>query len=132
MTFILSLRRTTGSYRSRPVLYILLLTMKWCNKKTVYKLSSFHNEELVDTEHHYRMHKMIKKPKCVVDYNRLMETVNQIAIPVQDLPCCPMCNIMFRKITHAIPLLKAISIIQLYYIISYYYILRCYSFLNCN
>ena len=76
-------------------------------------LSSFHNEELVETKRHHRTQKIIKKPKCVVNYNRLMGTVEQIAMPVLDLRCWSMCDIIFRKIPHAILLLKAINIIQL-------------------
>lgn len=40
-------------------------------------LSTFHTEEFVDTKRYYRTQEMIKKPKCVVDYNRLMGTVDK-------------------------------------------------------
>ena len=44
----------------------------------------FHNEEFLVTKRQYRTQQM-KKPKCVVDYNRSMETVERIAILVSDL-----------------------------------------------
>ena len=50
-------------------------------------LSSFHNEELVETKRHHRTQKIIKKPKCVIDHNRLMVTVERIAMPAPDLRC---------------------------------------------
>ncbi|CAK9809208.1 PiggyBac transposable element-derived protein 4 [Anthophora quadrimaculata] len=54
-----------------------LLAMKWCDKREVYMLSSCHNHEFVNIKLHYRTQEIIKKPKCVVDYNRLMGSVEK-------------------------------------------------------
>lgn len=43
--------------------------MKWCNKKK-------HTQEFVDMKIHYRTKEMIRKPKCVTDYNRLFELID--------------------------------------------------------
>lgn len=43
-------------------------------------LSTFHTEEFVDSKIHYRTKEMITKPKCVVDYNRLMGVVDKTVI----------------------------------------------------
>ena len=53
----------------------------------------------VDTKRHYRTQKIIKKPKCVVDYSRLMETVERIAMPVPDLRCWSMYNTVSKNST---------------------------------
>jgi len=65
----------TGEASFRSSKY--LLAMRWCDKREVYMLSSFHSEEFVETKRHYRTREMIMKPKCVVDYNKLMGAVDK-------------------------------------------------------
>lgn len=67
------LKKDEASFRSSDI----LLAMKWFDKREVYMLSTFHNQEFVNTKEHYRTHEMITKPKCVVDYNRLMGSVDR-------------------------------------------------------
>ena len=67
------LQKGEASFRSSKY----LLAMKWYDKREVYMLSTFHTEEFVNTKIHYRTKEMITKPKCVVDYNRFMGTVDK-------------------------------------------------------
>lgn len=53
------LKTGEASFRSSN----LLLAMKWCDKREVYMLSTFHNKEFVDMKRHYRTQEMIKKTK---------------------------------------------------------------------
>ncbi|XP_046142326.1 piggyBac transposable element-derived protein 4-like [Osmia bicornis bicornis] len=65
----------TGEVSFRSSKY--LLAMRWCDKREVYMLSSFHSEEFVETKRHYRTREMIMQPKCVFDYNKLMGAVDK-------------------------------------------------------
>ncbi|CAK9832586.1 PiggyBac transposable element-derived protein 4 [Anthophora retusa] len=65
----------TGEASFRSSRY--LLAMRWYDKREVYMLSPFHSEEFVETKRHYQTREIIKKPKCVVDYNKLMRTVDK-------------------------------------------------------
>lgn len=67
------LKMGEASFRSSS----LLLAMKWCEKREVYMLRSFYNEKFVHTKCHYRTQEMIKKAERIVDYSRLMGTVDK-------------------------------------------------------
>jgi hypothetical protein len=60
--------RSTGS----------LLALKWSDKREVWMLTTCHNSEMVPTEKEDRKTGVsVRKPKCVVDYNNCMGSVDR-------------------------------------------------------
>lgn len=54
-----------------------LVVMRWCDKRKIHIPSSFHRKKFVKTKFHHWTREMIKKPKCVVDYNRLTGSMDK-------------------------------------------------------
>lgn len=56
-----------------------LLTMKWCDKKNVWMLSSVHTAMFVESDkREYRTGLFKRKPSCVQDYNCNMGAVDRV------------------------------------------------------
>lgn len=63
-----------------------LLALKWRDKKDVFMLSTFHNNEFVSTgKKNYKTQEFINKPKCIVDYNHSMGAVDKCDMVISSI-----------------------------------------------
>ncbi|XP_046827843.1 piggyBac transposable element-derived protein 4-like [Vespa crabro] len=62
------------------------LALKWRDKKEVFMLSTFHNNEFVSTvKKNYKTQEFINKPKCIVDYNNSMGAVDKCNMVISSI-----------------------------------------------
>ena len=65
-----------------------LLTLKWMDKREMYMLTTLYKPVMVETEKHDRdTSRRIKKPLCIVQYNKNMRAVNQADMQISFSEC---------------------------------------------
>lgn len=64
-----------------------ILGLKWQDNRTVYMLSSVHENIMVDCEKRCRPGEFVQKPACVVDYNKKMRIVDKNDMLISSVKC---------------------------------------------
>lgn len=65
-----------------------LLALKWMDKREVHMLTTLHHSMMVETEKYDReTGQRIKKPLCIVQYNKCMRAVDQVDMQISFSDC---------------------------------------------
>ena len=54
-----------------------ILSMKWQDNRAVHMLSTVHEDKMIDCENKIRAGEIVRKPACVIDYNKKMRIVDK-------------------------------------------------------
>lgn len=90
-----------------------LLALKWCDRRDVHMLTTMHDDSFGPTgKTNFRTGEPIMKPKCILEYNKNMGTVDKADMMLSSLSCMRKSVKWYKKV--------AFHMIDLYLLNSFY------------